>query len=287
MARVKSKGKKLIKEYSRHKNTGRDLSVNADKGKIEKIVCIILDLYAENFSTKYIKEYLANHELKINPATISECIKYAHHRISDQFSKRTIDLKSLHVARYNKVISAFMKVEELNEKKVGLTISYEDFINSRNNKIESYKECLDTLASKERVLKMHSPTFTVNINEEVEIKTTVKPVKIKIENLTMEEQVKLLNYIQKTKDDIYQLQSVTAAKINDINTVDAIAEVIDTKINVEDIEQTKPEVIVSAARIVLDPTAKLREALAKEAEKKLNRDNSKSGIKVIIQKEPI
>lgn len=287
MSRVKSKGKKLIKEYPKHKNSGRDLSANADKGKIEKIVCIILDLYAENFSTKYIKEYLANHELKVRPSSINDCLKFAKSRISDQFSKKTIDIKSLHVARYNNIISDLLKVEELNEKLVGLSISYEDFAASRYKKIKSFEECLDTLASKEKVLKMHSATFTVNLKEEIELKSTVKPVKIKIEKLTLEEQVKLLNYIQKTKADMYQLVSVTAAKKEDSTTVDAVAEVIDTKINVEDIEQTQQEVFVSTARIVIDPTVKLREALAKEAEKKLNRDNNKSGIKVIIQKEPI
>lgn len=287
MARAKTKGRKVLKEYKGYNNKNRDLSAGKNKNRMEQIIAIILELYAENYSTKYIREFLAKHELKITPAMIADCIKYAHIRISDQYSKKTLDLKSLHVARYNRIINSLIKVEELNEKLVGLSISYEDFQASRYKKIKSFEECLDALGSKERVLKMHSPTFTVNLKEEIEVKATVKPLKIKVENLTLEEQVKLLNYIQKTKDDIYQLQSVTAAKKEDSSTVDAVAEVIDTKINVEDIEQTKPEVIVSSARVVVDPTAKLREALAKEAEKKLNRDNKKQGIKVIIQKEPI
>lgn len=249
-----------------------------------EIGLLIVGFYSSGHSSAYIKNYLSSPPLSYSATEIERGIKNANARVNGQYTTNIKSVTAIHTTRYNKIILDNIKVEEIPEDQIGVSCTRDQFLESRFQKKLAYDECLDAMQAKEKALMMHSPTFTITVTHDVDI-TIEKKKEIVISKLLEEEQIELLQLLQKTKVGQFEFQSTTPAKVIENKTEDIEAEVIETKINIDEIEQTAPLYHEPIGRLVADPTEKLRAALAKEAEQKLNRDNPNRGIKVIIQKD--
>jgi hypothetical protein len=143
---------------------------------------------------------------------------------------------------------------------------------SREKKIKACYQVLETMFQKERLLQIHNKNFNFNINTT----ETIKEVKVTksipdLHKLTFEEQVELYEIMMEAKEDENEMISVKVVNQETKTTIteDIEAEVIEPA-NVELIkqEEIKPEVIKKPLDN-FDPTARLRESLAKIAAQKL------------------
>lgn len=274
----KSIRKLLIKEPRRKKkrlNEGKN-----SFGVIEiRFTNKVIDLMKEGYSSSLIKSYL--NEDGVSPRMCNEYITQANKILSSEYSKKT--LAAINVIQYNRDIKRLLATKELDKDDVGLDITWNEFMKARQRKITRYHECLDTMFQKEKCLQMHTSSFVVEITDEVNVTVVDRP-KIDITKLTLQEQVELLELITKAKKGENEIGSVSEAIMNTSDAVDAVAEVIDSKLNITDIKQIEIPEIVKKGEFVADPAGKLKAALAKMAEEKLQKDNPSTGIKVIEQK---
>jgi len=252
--------------------------------KQRKWVATIIELMKEGYSQSYIKSMIASDKVaNIGFHLITEYTREAYAIINEEYVKKTASVTSIHVARYNRIIKDLIKTKELDKDDIDDKITWEQWLEARNRKIKAFNDCLDTMLQKERCLQLHSKTFVIEINEEVNINVHSKPLKFDIKKLSFPDQLSLLQLIQKAKKGEPELISVSAAKEVDENVVDVEAVEVSSVLNVDEIAHTEPVVPKYKGELVADPTAKLKAALAKIAEAKLNRDNKKTGIKVIHQ----
>lgn len=258
----------------------------ANRDKEKRCIQIITDLMMEGYSASYIKSYMVEaKELNLKPYTVGHLYTEATGILGSEYCKKTLTVKSIHVARYNETINDLIKTEELDKDEIDNEeggISWEEWMKSRNRKIEKFDECLETMFSKERCLMMHSASFVIQINHDITINSHKKR-NIDITKLSFEEKLDLLAIISKTKKGEFELLSVTDPVIEEVKTIEAEAVVVATAINIDSIKQDKPPLQKELGRVVSDPTASLKTALQKIAASKLHKDNPNSGIKIIDQ----
>lgn len=289
MSRGKKSRRKVLLKTPRVKNKFKkkntDDSVDREF-KESRWVSTIIDLMMQGFSNNYIKSYLAEskHE-KLHSELVAEYMLQASRTLSLEYSNKTKSIQAIHVKRYNSTIREKLETEELDQSSIGDVeeggITWEDWIKSRQRKIAAFMICIDTMFRKEKCLQMHSKTFVVEINEEIEINLSKKP-KLDIAKLSFTDQIELLELIQKSKKGVEELMSVSEPIVNPENDiVDTEAEVVGTKVNIEGIKHEAPEVPKYTGELVADPSLKLKQALVKLAANKLTKDNPNAGIKVI------
>jgi hypothetical protein len=268
--RVKKGG--IKKRYPAQPIEGRDLSNTIFK----KWIQIALDLMDEGYSTSYIREHIAaNKEGSVKQTAIDAVMANANEKIAhNQFLQRQ-EVTALHLKRYNMMIKELLAVEELpypdEETLSNNEYAFQDWLESRNKKIRAYNDCIQTMFQKEDLLQYHNKGFVINVNVEEEITIKDERPKIDISQLTLQEQVELYQLIKKARKDDFELigviQNTTAGQDE---TIDVVAEVVETKPNIEHIAQLPiPEKPYISPVTQFDPTAKLRETLRKLAAKKI------------------
>jgi hypothetical protein len=251
--------------------------VELSETKLKQWIIKAVEMLKDNFPASYIRQYIAlNKQGVVSEDVINRIMHCANAEISNEYFNKQSQVISIHSKRYSKQLKKLLAVEELPQDKIDSAeeggISYEDWMKSREKKIKSCYQTLETMFQKERVLGIHNKNFNFNINTEETIKevTTKKSVP-KLDNLTFDEMVEYYELMMLAKEDENEMISVKI--VNQETKVDVTedieAEVIE-QANVELIKQeTPPEVNIVKPLDNFDPTARLRESLAKIAAEKL------------------
>lgn len=303
----------VILKEPRYKNTARK---KEEKARVletteKKWVEVVIELMEQGFSAKYIKQYIHDNKQKherFGTKGIDNFYTQANRVISSQHATKIKEVQAIHVDRYNKQINELLSVTELpspfgeeksdedgngefdddlgDEGEGGFEDAVKAFFESRKKKIKAYNDALDTMERKETCLQMHSKSFTYVINEEFDVTVNNSEPKAPVfnpEKLTLEELVELLGYIQESRIDTNNVQSVTEM-IREENVTEDVEAVVVATANIEAIKH-EPIIIKERRETVpiSDPAAKLKEALRKMTEKKLNTDNSNTGMIVITE----
>jgi hypothetical protein len=272
MSNGKGKRKKLVKkaQYQKGKVERKELKETLQK----QWVYVAVELMKEGRSVIYIKNHIAeNKKGSTSISSLDKIIEHANALIRSEFSSKAKDIQVLHTRRYNENINNLLKIEELNQDDIDSDkegeITYEAWLNSRNKKIKAYDECIKSMMQKENLLQMNSDSFVFEINEEVNVEVKETKPKYDFSKLTLEEQVELYELVKLARVGDNEMHSIIERKRDEVvETIDVVAEVVQTT-NIDQIEQkhTSPE--VPKLPFVVDPTAKLKEMLKREAAKKL------------------
>jgi hypothetical protein len=270
----KIKHKKLINSP----NLKND-NVQLSDTKLKKWIVKAVEMLKDNYPATYIRQHIAlNKEGVVNTAVIDRIITAANAEIGKEYFTKQSEITALHLKRYNKQIKKLREVKELDQDMIDSAeeggISYEDWMKSREKKIKAVHNTFDTMFQKERLLGIHNKNFNFNFNQTETIKEVKTTKKIpNIHKLSFEQQVKLYELLMKAKEDENEMISVKVVnqetKVEHIEDIEA--EVIE-QANVELIKQeTVKELPAPKPLTNADPTARLRESLAKIAAEKLKK----------------
>lgn len=301
------KGKVLLKPPRRvlEKRTHPDQWGN-DQYKERERINTVVELMQQGFNSVYIKKFLKDSAApgeKISAKYCGDIITQANSFISQQYASKVKSVQAIHVQRYNDMINTCLETEELSNEPGELDdfdemdpngefddendtggYSPKDIWLSRQRKIKAYFDAINTMYQKEKVLQMHSKSFTYVINEEVDvtINNNEKKPEFDASKLSTEELIELLEYIRICRvSENSEVLGVTEFVRPEEVTVDVEAEIIQPA-NVDSIKHEVKDVKVKIEP-VYDVTSKLKAAMMKLVEKKLTEDNPGEGIKVITQ----
>lgn len=254
-----------------NRRNGANLNINRhklDNTIAKKWVEKAIELFKQGYSNLYVREHImTNKEGAKTEGAVRSIMDAANVIINNSQFQKTEEMMPLHLSRYNSLIKALKATKDISEDQVdGEIVTWKDFYRKREEKIKAYENCITTLFQREKLLKFHNKDFLFKWTKEevVEVKEVEK--KITITKLELAEQIELLNLIKKTRKDENDLGAIIAGQI------EAKAEVVDIEHEVVEqpnIEQIKhlqlPEPPSSVKTTYHDPTAKLRESLAKLA----------------------
>jgi hypothetical protein len=278
MATKKKKGR-IKKTYPSHNIEGRDLSNTV----FQKWIQVAIDLMHDGYSTGYIREYItANKQGSTKVTAIDTIMKHANEKVvSNQFVK-DYEVVAIHLKRYNLLIKELKATVELpyptEEQLINDPYAYEKWAASRNKKIKAFIDTLATMRQKQDLLKLHDGIFVDwNTEQEILIKQMEEKPKINIGKLSFQDQVELYQLVKKSRDDDFDLIGVIQGNTaNKADVIDVVAEVVQGRANIEDIEQLPIPVEPYISPVShFDPTVKLRETLRKLAAKKIEEAGGK------------
>lgn len=238
---VQSRGAHLKDPSIVEKNNRRDLSPFMNKlGRkplMEKEVYRTIDWLREGRSTDWITEVLRN---TINentgrnyaPRFVENIITLANQLIKLYYYNQIYKVEQLHVARYNHII-----VNKLNRDYS--EIQAPPWI-IKGMQVEDLKDALQAMRQKEKLLGMHRNSFKITINNQNNIFIDDKPKKEKkpkfnVDNLTFNEQVELMELLNKASRTSDEIHGVLLKKNKEKEVEDAEFEVINE--NIKHIEQ--------------------------------------------------
>lgn len=179
--------------------------------------------------------------------------------VAVQYSKSRTHITKLHIRRYNQAIKRLMNKSYTH---------MEEGWRRKEAEINDLMNCLETIYQKEKLLQFHNKYFKFEINNETEF--NIKPDYLNkdefdISKLPFEEQVELLNLLQIARRTDMEIQSITAAKPEEIKIEDAQSEIIEDD-NIKMIQLTKEKKEEPTTAIALsNTTERLKEALRRKA----------------------
>lgn len=257
---MKLKINSLFKNLRMKKKT---ITVEQEKSEL---ISKAVEMMKQGHNAQYIKKQL--HEISLNKFTVEEitnCISEAAAIVTQSYFNTGKDIRLLHLKRYNKEINRLLNVSELDESDIGKTITYKQFLSSRNRKIKAFDKALDSMNQLETLLGLSSITNTVDVNSEVTINVNeVNSKKYDFSKLTLEEKVELLELMQKAKLGRSEPGGVLETNIEQENIIEDIdSEIVPA--NVELIKQVAPTPspeYKSQEKTSVDVLQKLKERLS-------------------------
>lgn len=199
--RKKLRNPKLVEKE--HRNNDLSMYYNKKYPIFESQVYNIIDLMLEGHSSVQIEEKLKN---TINPNTnkkfsqrlINQMMITSRALLDMYYRENLYNTKKLHIVRYNRMI-----VDLLNR-------DYDYILKPHIKKLRQVNDLdnvLRALKQKETLLGMHRSTFRVVLNSQLNVLKREKEgqerkeirKKAEIENLTLEEQIELLELIKKAR----------------------------------------------------------------------------------------
>lgn len=222
----------------------RDLTqVKSQRPLMEKEVYKVIDWMREGRSnewcTQALRETINERTNRVYaPRFVENIVTTAHQLIDMWYRNQIYQIEKIHICRYNKII-----INRLNR-------NYDNYPSSKPwlaTQAESadLNIALQALKQKETLLGMHRKTFRLIFNSQTNIingKSTPKQKepKINLDKLTLDEQIELLQLLDKTSKSENELFGVILKEnkkiVEDISTE---AETVETT-NINYIEQFKP-----------------------------------------------
>jgi hypothetical protein len=267
MARKKPKVK--VKE----RKNGANLEINQDKLDTtlkKQWVLKSIELLKQGYSPSYIRDYIRERKQgSKSESALDTIISEANILIvSDQFLKAQ-EIIPIHIMRYNQIVDRLMQVEDGEDKRAkGEEVDSETYWKLREKKIRAFNDAINTLYQKEDIKQYHNKDFTINLNIEEEVVVREVKPQWKVDKLSFEDQLELLELMKLSKKDENELLAIIhSTEMEKVKTEDVEAVVVE-KANVEDIQQEQlPAPKVKSPISSADPTIKLRESLQKLAAK--------------------
>lgn len=265
---------------TRVKKNGNPLNFELNKDKLEatkkkRWVLEAIDLMKTGYSNAYIREHImTNKEGAVSVAYIDSILSIANNEIvNSQFSKSE-EIIPLHINRYNRQIKRLLETKDGDDLLANaddeVVIDPETYYKLRDKKIRAFSDCLDTMKLKEELLQFHHKDFVINYNLEEEVKIKDSPLKINLDKLTLEEQVELYQLIKKARKSENELAQIILNTTTSEVIEDITHEEVVEKPNIDQIKIEEKEVEIKKLPITsVDPTIRLKEALARVAAKKL------------------
>jgi hypothetical protein len=177
----------------------------------------------------------------------------------------SIEVIPIHTERYNRQIARLLAFEDYTKEDLRKGIDKAEYYKAREQKIRAYSDAINTMIQKERILQFHNSGFQLEVIEEkVEIRKSKDA--LDFDKLTVEELVKLLNLIQKTKSDTKYLAPIILN--NSISRIEQVQEKreLNEPVNIELIKhEDPPENMDMSLPFKIDPVIKLKENLNKIA----------------------
>lgn len=230
-----------------------------------------LEMMKEGLSQQYITNFISeNKKGGHSTGTIKQILGNASQIINNEYTRKISEVQLLHVRRYNENIVRLLKTTCYTYDDVANQVcDWEQFFESKNRKIKAFNDAINSIVQKENTLQMDSNTFTVEVNEEMEVnikeEKAVVPV-FNVSKLTFVEQVELYELMRKAKQGEADLASVIEGVQEATGQItEDVKAIVDTPANVASIKHEKLEVIEEKPPFVVDPTAKLKETLRRLA----------------------
>jgi hypothetical protein len=210
-----------------------------------------------------LKQQFPGLKLKTAERFIRQCEK----ELTSEHSQDILFTKGLHLVRYYNTINWLLKIEELPFGQVLLgKISHQQWLASRNRKSKACHNVLDTMQQAETLIGIHNESFTVEINEDIDVTVNKKKPNYDWSKLTFEEMVELMELVRMSRSDYNEPESVQVQNTEQQEIIDGKATVLNPEVNIDLIQLEQPE--ISANEMVKDPGVRLRESLFKIAAKK-------------------
>lgn len=247
--------------------------IKKSKDPVQTGVALLKQGKNSSFITKHLLE---NNKDVTSIEEAKKVISEANEFIKSDYETDFKNIWLLHINRYKKEINRLLKTEELPESEVGRSITYEQFIASRNKKVSAYFKCMQTMKQLEDLYQITSDTSILELNEQINI--NVDPPKDKwpnIDKLSFEELLELHELIQKAKKKDYEPQGVKEALLAPQNIIEDITHEVIEDVNLKQIKQVQIEPKPTTASNYINPNYKLREALKKLAAKSFKNAGSK------------
>lgn len=241
-----------------------------------KYILIAEEMLRDNYTSPDIYQRIRNvrkEEGKRNLSDIdlSVIVTEGLRIIKQEYSKQKEEVISLHVARYNKTIHSLRNIDDI--------LSDEDSNKYITKKTRALHLLLDTLFQKERVLGIHKRGFRIEINNELIVDKREEKLDANLNALSFDEQVELLELIQKSKIDNNNLLDIMPT--SEIEVIDVPHEEVkdneDDDVNINRIKTIKKVVENKQedSRVVEDVYIKMRKSLLKIAKETLKNKGAK------------
>jgi hypothetical protein len=229
-------------------------------------------------------------ELKLPAGTLilSAIVNEAKRQLVGNHTKESGQVIAIHVERYNKDILEMIEQEnpfELNQDEFNVWVMEHgceelDLSRVKNRLNNCYFQALASMYQKEKVLKMHSKNFLVNIVNKFNIDLEKEEKReYDLSALSGDEKTDFLNLIIKAKKNDFEVGSVILRPPEQQSeTIDIAHEVIEESVNVDKIKHE--EIPIAApprnGTAVMDVRSKLEQALKKKAEEDFRNVGSKN-----------
>lgn len=230
------------------------------------IIYEAIDLLKENLTKKQIVEILTEKNKK-SKTKIPDYVNLACQVLDDEYAKDDQSVIGLHLARYNE---EFDRLKDYNY----------DLVNPKYRMkvyLDNHFDMLNTLKAKEKLLQLHTKSMVVRFNQK---NTTIvkKKTAFDLSKLPLEEQVELLNLIQKTKVGDEERMGVILRGEEKIQEAEVIEEVVEEVTNIDKIKQRllKTAYAEKTDTAMLDVRSKLKETFEKKAAEEFKKAGSRT-----------
>ena len=233
--------------------------------KHKRLLNEIIELLKSGYSEDYILDHVQKQIQDPNSLEYpKELLALANSMIEEEFATKSRDVWTLHISRYNAEVNRLLNTPELDPNEIGKSISHEQWQASRDKKIKNYNSALDVMNQQETLLQLINKTTVIEINEEVT--GSIHKPKYNLDVLTFEEQVELMNLLDKAKEGKMENISVTAVMTEHPAASETSLQPREEPINIQQIkhEQILPETNTIG---ITDPFAHLKETTHHNAKK--------------------
>lgn len=238
------------------------------KKKGIKPVDIAIQLIKEGYSKDFVIQNLIENSIDIiTPDQAKGIFSEAESFVKNEYDRKVTDIWNLHSTRYRKQISRLLATEELEERNIAISCTYEEWQASRQKKIKAYDQALTTMKQLENLCLIHHESI-LEINDDTQINIDETKQKINLTKLTFDEQLELLQLMQKARIDNNELKSVSEAILSSVLEDENILQLIPEEPNVGQIKQEEIEPQPNAPAFNSNPTKKLIENLKRIAAQK-------------------
>lgn len=255
------------------------MSKRKERESREKYIDYAESMLRANYMTPSIYEGLiamrkSEGKRSMTEISMSVIVSDALKRLRAEYSKERGDVIVLHVARYNKTIDYLRSID------IFLDQDSEKYIERKTRYLHLL---LDTLYAKEKILGIHKKSFRLEINNELDIerervKNNDVLKTLNLDLLTFEEQVELLELINKTKVGDSELMGVIEVDRSEEKTVDIDHEEIkDQPANIEKVKHIKSSSLPTEVKAteeqksLFDVQMKLRQSFMKKAKETIQK----------------